>query len=143
MEYIGQTRVKENLSVVIQAAQKRGEALDAWYCLYGPPGLGKTTLQNIIAAEMGFNIRTTQGRQLKGRRPGRTPDFPRAAGCSVYDVIHRLSRTAEKCFIQRWKIAVGYMIGKGPSAGPLSFVIYHPFTPDRSHNTGQGSLHHH
>ena len=66
-EYIGQEKVKELVSMYIQAAKKRGEALDH-VLLYGPPGLGKTTLANIIAAEMGVSIRITSGPAIE--RPG-------------------------------------------------------------------------
>ena len=62
-EYIGQEKAKDNLSIFIQAAQKRGEALDH-VLLHGPPGLGKTTLAGIIAQEMGVNIRITSGQRL-------------------------------------------------------------------------------
>ena len=66
-EYIGQDKVKENMSVYIQAAKKRGSSLDH-ILLYGPPGLGKTTLSTIIAHEMGVNIRTTSGPAIE--KPG-------------------------------------------------------------------------
>ncbi|MCD7779035.1 MAG: AAA family ATPase, partial [Clostridiales bacterium] len=65
--YTGQTKVKENLRIYMEAAKKRGEPLDH-VLLYGPPGLGKTTLSNIIAAEMGANIKTTSGPAID--RPG-------------------------------------------------------------------------
>ena len=66
-EYIGQDKVKENLSIYIEAAKKRGEALDH-VLLYGPPGLGKTTLSAIIAHEMGVNFRVTSGPAIE--KPG-------------------------------------------------------------------------
>ena len=69
-EYIGQTKVKENLSVYIDAAKIRGEALDH-VLLYGPPGLGKTTLSQIIAGEMGVNIRITSGPAKSTASPAR------------------------------------------------------------------------
>ena len=65
-EYIGQEKVKENISVFIQAALERGEVLDH-VLLFGPPGLGKTTLANIVANEMGVNIRTTSGPAIESR----------------------------------------------------------------------------
>ncbi len=127
-EYIGQTRVKENLSVFIQAAQSRGEALDH-VLLYGPPGLGKTTLANIISAEMGVNIRTTSGPAIE--RPGDlaallTSLEPRDV--LFIDEIHRLSRTAEEVLYSAMEDnCLDIVIGKGPSARSIRLSLS-PFT---------------
>ena len=83
-EYIGQEKVKENLSVYIQAAKKRGDSLDH-ILLYGPPGLGKTTLSTIIAHEMGVNIRTTSGPAIE--KPGDLCSYTYQSGkrrCAFY-----------------------------------------------------------
>ncbi|NLI93612.1 MAG: Holliday junction branch migration DNA helicase RuvB [Peptococcaceae bacterium] len=127
-EYIGQTRIKENLSVFIQAAQKRGEALDH-VLLYGPPGLGKTTLANIIASEMGVSIRTTSGPAIE--RPGDlaallTSLEPRDV--LFIDEIHRLSRTAEEVLYSAMEDnCLDIVIGKGPSARSIRLSLS-PFT---------------
>ena len=94
--YIGQEKVKENLKIFIEAAKQRGESLDH-VLLYGPPGLGKTTLSNIIATEMGVSIRVTSGPALE-----KTGDLValltnlQDGDILFIDEIHRLSRTVEE-----------------------------------------------
>jgi Holliday junction DNA helicase RuvB len=120
--------VKENLSVFIQAAQKRGEALDH-VLLYGPPGLGKTTLANIIAAEMGVSIRTTSGPAIE--RPGDLAALLTSLepqDVLFIDEIHRLSRTAEEVLYSAMEDnCLDIVIGKGPSARSIRLSLS-PFT---------------
>jgi Holliday junction DNA helicase RuvB len=116
-EYIGQDKVKENLSVFIEAAKGRGEPLDH-VLLYGPPGLGKTTLSCIIANEMNVNVRITSGPAIE--KPGDLAAL--LTNLSPNDVlfideIHRLSRAVEEVLYPAMEdYALDIIIGKGPSA---------------------------
>ena len=116
-EYIGQTRGKENLKIYIEAAKMRREPLDH-VLLYGPPGLGKTTLSNIIANELGVNIRTTSGPAIE--RPGDLAAILTNLENNdvlFIDEIHRLHRSVEEVLYPAMEdFALDFIIGKGPSA---------------------------
>lgn len=126
--YIGQEKVKEKLSIFIKAAKERGEALDH-VLLYGPPGLGKTTLANIIANELNVNIHTTSGPAIE--RPGDLAAILtnlQANDVLFIDEIHRLNKVVEEVLYPAMEdFSLDIIIGKGPSARSVRLDLA-PFT---------------
>jgi len=127
-QYIGQEKVKHELAIYIEAAKKREESLDH-VLLYGPPGLGKTTMAMVIANEMAVNIRTTSGPAIE--KPGDLVALLNeleSGDVLFIDEIHRLPRVAEEMLYSAMEdFFVDIMVGQGPTAHPVHFPLP-PFT---------------
>src|SRR5262249_43506250 len=123
-EYIGQEKIKANLDVLLEAARRRNESVDH-VLLYGPPGLGKTTLCNIIAVEMGVSLRTTSGPAIEHAGDLASILTSLQTGEVLFiDEIHRLARPVEERLYSAMEdFALDVMIGKGPSARSLRLSL--------------------
>ncbi len=125
-DYVGQKKIRESLKIYIEAAKGRGEALDH-LLFYGPPGLGKTTLAGIIAAEMGVNIRITSGPAIE--KPGEMAAILnnlQEGDILFIDEIHRLNRQVEEVLYPAMEdFCIDIMIGKGPTARSIRLDLPH------------------
>ena len=125
-DYIGQDKVKDNLSIYIKAARQRNESLDH-VLLYGPPGLGKTTLSGIIAREMGVNLRVTSGPAIEKQGDLVAILTSLNEGDVLFiDEIHRLSRNVEEILYPAMEdFSLDIILGKGPSARSIRLDVPH------------------